>query len=147
MRKRTILAAAGLIAFSAWGSAVAAETHCYSLGVAQIIVPDLFKKSNLGMTAERVELGGEFLDEPGTCYVEVTTNTGLLIKYKFRYDGATGAAALDLIRIETAVPDSTTKEPEARFPGRMIEKPQAVRRAGKDCSGIPLAERSLDCAP
>jgi hypothetical protein len=95
MRKLKILAAAGLIACGARGTAIAADMH---LGAAQILVPDLFNKNNGGMTAERVELGGEFPDEPGTCYVEVTTNTGLLMKYKFRYDGATGAATIDLGR-------------------------------------------------
>jgi hypothetical protein len=135
LKKLKILAAAGLIARGASGPAIAADVHCYTMGVAQTIVPDLFNKNNAGMTAERVELGGEFPDEPGTCYVEVTTNTGLLMKYKFRYNGATGTATIDLIRAGTAVPESTT------------EKSQASPRAGKDCSGIPLAERTLDCAP
>ena len=83
------------------------------MGAAQIIVPDLFNKNNAGMTAERVELGGEFPDEPGACYVEVTTKAGLLMKYKFRYAGATGTATIDLIGTGTAGPASTTKEPQA----------------------------------
>ena len=88
----------GLIAC---GPAIAADLHCYTMGAAQLIVPDLFNKNpgsiKLGMTAERVELGGEFRNEPGTCYVEITTSTGLLMKYKFRYEGATGTATIDLI--------------------------------------------------
>jgi hypothetical protein len=83
------------------GPALAAG-HCYTMGVTQLIVPDLFSKNpaaiSLGLTAEHVELGGELPDEPGTCYVEITTNTGLLMKYRFRYDGATGTATLDLIK-------------------------------------------------
>jgi hypothetical protein len=121
--------------------------HCYTMGVAQFIVRDSFNKNNIGMTAERVELGGEFPDEPGTCYVEVTTNTGLLMKYKFRYDGETGRATIDLIRI-----DSATGEPQAPLirntaPGPAMKKPQASPRGGKDCSGIPPSQRTLDCAP
>jgi hypothetical protein len=133
MRKLKFFAAAGLVACGAWGPAIAADVHCYTMVAAQIIVPDLFNKSNVGMTAERVELGGEFAEEPGTCYVEVTTNTGLLMKYKFRYDGSSGTATIDLIRVGAAGPTR--------------EKPQVSPRAGKDCSGIPLAERTLDCAP
>jgi hypothetical protein len=123
-----------LIAIGAWSPVIAANTHCYTMGIVQIIVPDLFSKNKAGMTAERVELGGEMPSEPGTCYVEVTTNTGLLMKYKFRYDDATGTATLDLIRTGAA-PKSAT------------EKSQASPRAGKDCSGIPVAQRTLDCAP
>ena len=57
------------------------------MGVAQTIVPTYSDKDpnarKLGQTAENVVLGGEFLDEPGTCYVEITTNTGgLILKYK-----------------------------------------------------------------
>ncbi len=77
--------------------------HCYTMGISQMIVPDLFNKNKgaikLGMKAERVELGGELPDEPETCYVEITTNTGRLMKYKFRYDAATGSATIDLIII------------------------------------------------
>ncbi len=100
MLKLKILALAG--GLIACGPAIAAD-HCYTMGISQMIVPDMFNKNpgsiKLGMTAERVELGGEFPDEPGTCYVEITTSTGLLMKYKFRYDGATGKATLDVIRI------------------------------------------------
>jgi hypothetical protein len=101
MLKLKIFALAG--GLSACGPAIAANGHCYTMGAAQLIVPDLFNKNSgsikLGMTAERVELGGEFPDEPGTCYVEITTSTGRLMKYKFRYDGATGIATLDLTRV------------------------------------------------
>lgn len=131
MRKLKIFAAVGLIAC---GPAIAADVHCYTMGMAQMIVPDLFNKNNLGMTAERVELGGEFPDEPGTCYVEITTNTGLLLKYKFRYDGATGTATIDLIRVGHAVSEPTT------------ERPQASPRPTKDCSDVPMEKRTLDCA-
>jgi len=101
MRKLTIFAAVGLIAC---GPAIADEAaHCYTMGVSQMIVPDLFNNNKgsikLGLTAEHVELGGELPDEPGSCYVEITTNTGRLMKYKFRYDGTTGTATLDLIRV------------------------------------------------
>ena len=89
-RHQAVVAAAAAVGLIACGPAIAADVHCYTMGVAGMIVPDLFNKNKLGMTAERVELGGEFLDEPGTCCVEITTNTGLLMKYKFRYDGATG---------------------------------------------------------
>ncbi len=98
-----LTAACLLAAFRAiaCGPAIANEAHCYTMGAAQMIVPDLFDKNEgaikLGLTAKRVELGDEFPDEPETCYVEITTNTGLLMKYKFRYDGATGSATLDLI--------------------------------------------------
>jgi hypothetical protein len=123
------------VSLMAGGPAMAA-VHCYTMGAAQLIVPDMFNKNQgslkLGMTAERVELGGEFPDEPGTCYVEITTNTGLIMKYKFRYDGATGIATIDLIRI--GAPEPTTEEP------------QAPLHAGKDCSGIPMEKRTLDCA-
>jgi hypothetical protein len=43
---------------------------------------------------------------------------------------------------------STDEEPQAP-PHEVIEKPQepASPRAGKDCSGIPMEKRTLDCAP
>jgi hypothetical protein len=133
MLKLKIFALAGGLIVG--GPAIAADGHCYTMGAAQLIVPDLFNKNpgsiKLGMTAERVELGGEFPDEPGTCYVEIMTNTGLLMKYKFRYDGATGIATMDLIRADERA--ATSKE-----------RPAA---AGKDCSGIAMESRTLDCAP
>jgi hypothetical protein len=90
---------AGLIAC---GPAIAADgtPHCYTLGISQTLVTDLFNRNagavKLGLTAENVVLGGGFPEEPGVCYVEVTTNTGRLMKYKFRYDHS--EATIDLIR-------------------------------------------------
>ena len=83
---KTLLLAALASIVCAPALAAKGTPSCYTMGVAQTIVPDLFDKDpnarKLGLTAENVVLGGEFLDEPGTCYVEITTNTGLILKYK-----------------------------------------------------------------
>lgn len=97
-----IIAAVVAPAILLWsGPALAGAAHCYTMGAAQMIVPDLFNQNpgarKLGLTAENVTLGGEFIDDPGACYVEITTNTGIILKYKFRLDGATGHATLDAI--------------------------------------------------
>ena len=126
MLKLKILALAG--GLIACGPAIAADGHCYTMGISQMIVPDMFNKNSgsikLGMTAERVELGGEFPDEPGTCYVEITTSTGLLMKYKFRYDGTTGIASLDLIRISGRESDESAATPKERPADKLAKLPE-----------------------
>jgi hypothetical protein len=56
--------------------ALAGDAHCYTRGAA--IVPDLFDTNpsarKLRLMAEAVTLGREFPDEPGTYYIEITTN-------------------------------------------------------------------------
>lgn len=74
------------------------KVRCSSVGVAKMIVTDMFNRNpgaqSLGLTAEEVHLGGELPD--GSCVVEVDTNHGYVMKYKFRYD-ENGTATLDLL--------------------------------------------------
>ena len=84
--------------------------HCYTVGVAPLIVADLFDRMKgsreMGMKAVRVELEGEeaFGESAGACIVDVTTNKGgPSLKYAFRYDGATTRSTIDLV--EASIPD------------------------------------------
>ena len=62
-----------------------------------MIVTDMFNNNpgtqKLGLTAEEVVLGGVLPD--GSCLVEVHTNHGDAMKYKFQYNN--GKATLDLL--------------------------------------------------
>jgi hypothetical protein len=91
-----------LILFVVSTAATASELRCDSVGVAQFIIPDLLAHNpgakKLGLSVEEVRLIGVLpAPDNDTCLVEVTTNHGYVMKYKFRYDGDSGTATLDLI--------------------------------------------------
>jgi hypothetical protein len=48
---------------------------------------------------------------------------------------------------EPQAPPQVIEEPQEPASPRMTEEPQASPRAGKDCSGIPKEQRTLDCTP
>lgn len=78
--------------------APAADLRCDMVGVAQLIVPDLFDSNptaqKLGLKVTDVRLGGLMPD--GSCLVKVTTNHGEIFKYLFRIDND-GHATLDMV--------------------------------------------------
>lgn len=87
----------------------ASPIHCYTFGVAQILVPDIFNSNpeakRLGLTAERVELLGEITggSEAGACGLEITTNKGgAPLKYVLRYR-RDGSATLDILPVSEPI--------------------------------------------
>jgi len=68
------------------------------------------------MTADHVELGGEIPGSvPEACYVEVTTNAGLVLKYRFRYDAVTGTATIDMLPASEIAPAFESDRSKSRL--------------------------------
>ena len=129
--KRSLLMLSIVIASRAMISpATSTDLRCDAVGVAQIIVPDLFAHNpgaqKLGLEATNVRLDGVMPD--GACLVEVTTNDGQVFKYLFRVDNS-GSATMDMLGVPK-VPRMEINE---------LPKP-------KDCSNIKPENRTLDCA-
>ena len=98
MRKTPL--AASIIAALSCTCARAEQIRYDTTGVAATIFPDLFANhpaaQRLDLRVEAVRPGDVLpAPESDACLVEVTTNLGVM-KFKLRYNGATGSATPDL---------------------------------------------------